>query len=1386
MAQTVPSPRQLGLEETDEVLTRPIVEKRDQRTKIDRRPFVYCLFQHLSKHFYSIDTIHFSLMMSKQNVGMSSELEAIMKQRLAKSEAKSEEEFFDALEEDDKEVFAINSKNNLRDQKGSTILSNSNPTKHTASTQKKDSLKASEFSKRIAKFNTPSSAEEKNNVENAVSEVKKNIAKFNRGASPKPFDEDEHMLIQKRPVVMTKVASFSSDSVQNVSPSNMEMTQTTSKNSNDSDQRPITAITGEERSADEENESVPSSFAETRMKFLNLTSSPLFSKEQTLKSKKLEGNEGFHDIIAGEDSPGDISNKDSNLEKENVFETEFVDSDAMISNSDPFDSNVMSDNDYTSFGNDFFPAAAPQDLNDKFEDWTQVDKSSNNRSERGWGDNPFQNTGMNNESLDVKDSPTPQDTMHNAHNTNSTFGFDVQSRNGSYSDDSDEETLMVGEMVPETVASELSTIDLCRGLDIEKGAALIANNPLNGNIISCRKLKRKWILEEYNTSASDTGAIVMQHELNFSDFRNLDLSSIPEMKDKLITKISDVLVIACGTYSNGSKGDNVRVAAITKISLLGVSDTLTVGITLNWGQNSDGKSELDYAYSLPTVLKDSFMSNNISLSIDQDLLFLGSLNANTPIIYTKRISTPNVWSAQKISNANVGILNIAIDPISKVLALSTTDRLVAIWSYESILTGSTDLLSEQCAIEASSVFGCGSSSLFTDPNSLDDNDNTMQSDNFICESMSWIRMESNTKTVYGILALSYRQGITILVIHLKKRNHWRMLADATLSNSHKVYMSNITWLNMGCNCLPLVCASFQTAKCLLICAVFIRIPSFCESLIHKSEGFQMKTVFEASLFTQEHPIELMNHLLLPASKTSSLIVYQSGVLQLHSPISTTTADMIRMSQTISSTAIGVNSEGSPISILDGVVHIQKTIEFNVDPGQAETMPLPAYRYWLVLSSAGDSDYISVEDDNGNLDEFPRAGAISKTICEIRCIDDVTIPIRIQLSLDKKFCIVFFTKNNETLASFLNVIDVHNGTNLISLPGVDSLFLGSGSNMKLVVLSEDGVLIQYPFSRVIHNLDLNESIDSVPIFRERSVNRINIQIHRIFQARSGELILFGSRKFDKRQCIFVGETLDFSSNKTIVRGRTKKIWFDDKEDLLNLCILSQYGDPFTTASVVTSNRVAILSFTGVPQIIAETRTKVLSSELVPLGSNCVAYITAHNSNETRIQYLSSSDGEYKDGLLTVIPSLCSFMIGIRQDRFVLGIESIVWKAFSEKLMISRPLTKPALLLEPLLINAICSNADDNFRKILCEKFGYKFTSSPHGDSEGIGCLGIGVSPKINRILGTLYSNIFSSSDSSNECFNQKKNLLRDISNSVGYHNNAFVASNKNYDETKHVW
>jgi hypothetical protein len=65
------------------------------------------------------------------------------------------------------------------------------------------------------------------------------------------------------------------------------------------------------------------------------------------------------------------------------------------------------------------------------------------------------------------------------------------------------------------------------------------------------------------------------------------------------------------------------------------------------------------------------------------------------------------------------------------------------------------------------------------------------------------------------------------------------------------------------------------------------------------------------------------------------------------------------------------------------------------------------------------------------------------------------------------------------------------------------------------------------------------------------------------------------------------------------------------------------------------------------------------------------------------------------------------------------------------------TKPALLLEPMVVIAICEAGDPGeFTSLLrsvIERFGRKVAPFPHGDDEGIGSLGSGLTPAVFELL-----------------------------------------------------
>jgi hypothetical protein len=117
-----------------------------------------------------------------------------------------------------------------------------------------------------------------------------------------------------------------------------------------------------------------------------------------------------------------------------------------------------------------------------------------------------------------------------------------------------------------------------------------------------------------------------------------------------------------------------------------------------------------------------------------------------------------------------------------------------------------------------------------------------------------------------------------------------------------------------------------------------------------------------------------------------------------------------------------------------------------------------------------------------------------------------------------------------------------------------------------------------------------------------------------------------------------------------------------------------------------------------------------------------------------------------------------------------------------------LTRPLLLLEPLVTNAIghmtAVDGKDTLLRTIFEKFGPKKISNPYQESEGIGTFGVGITPKVYSILGPDFSRYLGESEEGKEIayWVPRRNDWapeRDLKISDSFSSFAF-------NDTKHVW
>lgn len=98
-----------------------------------------------------------------------------------------------------------------------------------------------------------------------------------------------------------------------------------------------------------------------------------------------------------------------------------------------------------------------------------------------------------------------------------------------------------------------------------------------------------------------------------------------------------------------------------------------------------------------------------------------------------------------------------------------------------------------------------------------------------------------------------------------------------------------------------------------------------------------------------------------------------------------------------------------------------------------------------------------------------------------------------------------------------------------------------------------------------------------------------------------------------------------------------------------------------------------------------------------------------------------------------------MLGIRPDRFLFNSNHNGTRLVERGHCFLLPFatTRPALLLEPMIANAMATDwsdaASQPFLRTVVEKFGRKLATMSHAEDEGVGDFVAGISPRVFELL-----------------------------------------------------
>ena len=502
----------------------------------------------------------------------------------------------------------------------------------------------------------------------------------------------------------------------------------------------------------------------------------------------------------------------------------------------------------------------------------------------------------------------------------------------------------------------------------------------------------------------------------------------------------------------------------------------------------------------------------------------------------------------------------------------------------------------------------------------------------------------------------------------------------------------------------------------------------------------------------------------------------SLVLSTASPGSTAISPASFLSHPVTSNPTGLSSTGEPFLSdtqvdNDGVLCIYTTIhcerETSVTSDVAAThlhWSLPTRRFWLCRAVAGDtmeSSSDEVKEEAGFGESFQvLGGANVQLICELN--DDALkglVPFRIIRCWKRNVCAVLFrcalgyipniSQPTSFVADKIALVDFSGETHLIAVSsGRDiAFFPDDGSRAAQgFILSLDGSSVTWFEFNPSNGLTTSSSFRPILGVVSDS-DYVDCQRILIFSDDTKlNMAVIGTRSVDNRVCFVAGEVGDVAqatptecSSLLPNIAIDRSFFFNEGEEVFAIIGLQGDGSGYRNFAISTSNRILILSSSlSVSAESVHDRTSGLS----PIGSFAVCY-----ASNDKVKYLCCLDEPMTTGVVASMGqsshvSSQFVLLGVRPDRLILyssmSASTLCEPAQNcQTFRLPVPSTRPVFLLEPMIANAVCigqkKNRSTPILHLVIEKFGRKVSSIVHGDNEGIGSFGVGLTAGSFAIL-----------------------------------------------------
>eukprot|EP00522_Entomoneis_paludosa_P008904 CAMPEP_0172451960 /NCGR_PEP_ID=MMETSP1065-20121228/9758_1 /TAXON_ID=265537 /ORGANISM="Amphiprora paludosa, Strain CCMP125" /LENGTH=3022 /DNA_ID=CAMNT_0013203931 /DNA_START=83 /DNA_END=9152 /DNA_ORIENTATION=- len=669
-----------------------------------------------------------------------------------------------------------------------------------------------------------------------------------------------------------------------------------------------------------------------------------------------------------------------------------------------------------------------------------------------------------------------------------------------------------------------------------------------------------------------------------------------------------------------------------------------------------------------------------------------------------------------------------------------------------------------------------------------------------CTHLAW-RNPRYVGTPVLMIAASFQNGLAIFHVSLPimsdKKSGVKPLPEptsgSTVKDSPRILpivakrwqgkheRSSSAWLDFGPHvnpCLSVLLQPSDSKECRFIVGA-ISIPLYRRGPMTKEKllPFRIFTSKVISTDTDKCP-----SMLLPSVMPGTAVCYSEQQLYHmvpHLPDDSSGASIASLWHPIASQSAGLTSIGDPLnqdslSDKDGILHIFSSIQCERNKADSDgtiyDWSRPTRRHWICRTVVGDNKTCSFEEakEERATSQFGDGdtvlgGAASEIICEIydenlvglaplrliRCPGVALYAVLMRHSLCSKAGAKDGASLDATVVVFVDLTD--SGSVVQTLDARDVVFIPSteGGPPRGLLLAKDGLSLTYfSWDKNERKCTLHEAYR--PILGVED-NKDYVECKRIFVSSGSSttsLLAVATRLRDFKTIVISGELVEISNIKpeewsellpNIVEGRAA--WLNSFEDLLALAGLEGDDSGYRNFSAVTSQRVVILS--SAMEVAAECLTRVSSCSLSPLGAFAVGFVA-----DRKVRYLCCLDGELSHGIIATLTARRGvvdpyLLLAIRQDR-IIGTDDHKCTRLIELgqkvdyIFLPTATTKPALLLEPLVANAVTigGNQDQStpvLRSVI-EKFG-RVVALAHGENEGIGNLGTGLTSRVFQILGT---------------------------------------------------